>query len=106
LEKETCKAIEENPEYNMTGIDWGGDSSTIVVMAEVPCSSAHGGIMCQVMGYELDVPTGRILQRMTARQFAAAWQRSMAWKFEVPSPPEYCNKPSDRKLPPCAGHDR
>ncbi|MGB9236099.1 MAG: hypothetical protein WCC04_16950 [Terriglobales bacterium] len=113
LDKDTCKAMEstleieaDNPEgYNMTGIDWVRGSSAVVVMAEVPCTGGYGGIMCQVMGYELEVPTGRILKRMTAREFASCWQKSMAWKFEMPDPPEYCDKPSDRKRPGCIKHD-
>lgn len=105
LDKKTCKAMEANPEYNMSGIDWAGGSSDVVVMGEVPCAGSEGGIMCQVLGYELEVPTGRILKKMNARTFAATWQKSMAWKFEVPDPPDYCDKSSDRTLPPCEGHD-
>jgi len=103
LDKKTCTAMESEPEYNMTGIDWVRDSSTVVVMAEVPCTSSYGGIMCQVMGYELEVPTGRILKKMTAQQLRANWQQSMAWKLRVPEPPDYCEE-DDRKLPRCAGH--
>jgi len=29
-----CKTIEDNPEYNMSGISWVNDSSALVVMAE------------------------------------------------------------------------
>ena len=76
-------------EYNMTGIDWASPS-TILVMAEVPCSTSRGGIMCQVMGYELEVPTGRIRRRVDAKQLKLHWQKSMAWNFRVPEPPLYC----------------
>jgi hypothetical protein len=89
LDRETCQAIEREPDNNMSGIDWVADSSAIVVMAEVPCSGGHGGIMCQVQGYELEVPTWRIRKRMAAREFKRQWQPSMAWKFEIPDPPEY-----------------
>lgn len=78
-----------NPEYNMTGIDWI-NASTILVMAEIPCSSSYGGIMCQIMGYELEVPTGRILKRVDAHQLKLQWQKSMAWQFRIPDPPLYC----------------
>jgi hypothetical protein len=104
LDKETCKAMELKPEYNMTGIDWVRGSSAVIVMAEVPCAASYGGIMCQVLGYELEARTGKILKRMTARQFAAHWQRSMAWKFEVPDLPEYCTT-SSAQHPGCAGHN-
>jgi hypothetical protein len=84
-----CRAIEKNPEYNMSAIDWAPNKSAIVVMAEVPCSSDYGGIMCQVLGYELEVPTGKILSRMTATELKKKWQSSMNWKMNIPSPPEY-----------------
>jgi len=78
-----------SPEYNMTGIDWV-NGSVILVMAEIPCSRSYGSIMCQVMGYELQVPTGQVLKRIDARQLKLRWQESMAWKFQIPDPPRYC----------------
>ncbi len=79
-----------NPGYNMVGIDWV-NASTILVMAEVPCDSLFGGIMCQVMGYELEVvPTSRILKRIDAKELKLKWQKSMEWKFRIPDPPQYC----------------
>ncbi len=77
------------PEYNMIGIDWV-NASTILVMGEVPCDSLFGGMMCQVMGYELQVPTGHILKRFDAKELKLNWQKSMAWKFRIPDPPLYC----------------
>jgi len=93
---EDCAQYEKNPaDYiGTSGIDWVGDSSRIVVMAQVPCSSVMGGIMCQVKGYEIEVPSGKILLRMTAREFAKKWQHSMAWKFQIPDPPEYAKQTS------------
>ncbi len=79
----------DNPDYNMIGIDWV-NASTILVMAEIPCDSLFGGIMCQITGYELEVPTGRILQRTHAKQLKLKWQKSMAWSFRIPDPPLYC----------------
>jgi hypothetical protein len=85
-----CASFAEHPEeINVSAIDWTEGSSAIVVMAEMPCSSAFGGIWCQVLGYEIEVSNGRILRRMEAREFARRWQQSMAWKFRVPDPPEY-----------------
>ncbi len=90
---ETCVRIKAdpkyNPEYNVTGIDWAS-ASTVLVMAEVPCSSSYGGIMCQMMGYEIEIPTGRILKRVDAKQLKLHWQESMAWNFRIPEPPLYC----------------
>lgn len=76
----------------IAAIDWIGDSSRMVVMAEVPCSSSVGGIMCQVLGYEIEVPSGKILRRMQPKEFARVWQHSMAWKFHDPGPPEFKTK--------------
>jgi hypothetical protein len=61
--------------------------------------------MCQVMGYELDVPTGAIVRRMSAKDLAKKWQKGMAWKFQDPGPAEYCNAENRRKIPGCIGHD-
>jgi hypothetical protein len=69
-------------------LDWIGDSSRMVVMTEIPCSSRFGGIMCQVLGYEIEVPSGKILRRMEPKDFARRWQHSMGWKFRIPDPPE------------------
>ena len=77
------------PGYNMIGIGWV-NASTILVMAEVPCDTLFGGIACQVMGYELEVPTGRILRRIDAKELKLRWQKRMAWKFRIPEPPQYC----------------
>jgi hypothetical protein len=90
LDKKTCESLEADPRYNMSGLDWVNGSAAIVVLAEIPDSSYYGGIMSQGVGYELEVPTGRILKKMSAREFAVRWQRSMAWKFRVSEPPEYC----------------
>jgi hypothetical protein len=73
----------------MSGVDWVADSSAIVVMAEVPCSGGYGGIMCQVQGYEPEIPTGKIRERMAPRECKKLWQKSMAWNFHIPDPPEY-----------------
>jgi len=85
----TCAATARDPEFNISGVAWVRGSSGIVVMAEVPCSSSYGGIMCQVQGYELNVPEGGIAMRMTARQLKARWQQRMAWHMWIPDPPEY-----------------
>jgi len=85
-----CEEVAAERDYFGTaGIDWIGNSSKMVVMAEVDCSSLMGGIMCAVLGYEIEVPSGRILQRMEPREFARRWQHSMAWKFHIPEPPEF-----------------
>ena len=51
-----------------------------------------GGIPGQALGYEIEIPTGKILDRMGAEEFAERWQHSMAWKFDIPDPPEYSAK--------------
>lgn len=91
-----CKLMKTDQEYyNMSGIDWLEDSSGIVVLSEVPPSSRYGGIMGEVMGYELEVPSGKILRRLGAKEFKMKWQKSMAWNFRVPDPPVYDRGLSD-----------
>jgi hypothetical protein len=87
-----CAEIASDPSFiPSAAVGWSGDSSAIAVMAQVPCTSYMGGIMCQVMGYEVSVPGGTIVRRMEAREFARRWQPSMAWKFSIPDPPEYAS---------------
>ena len=93
LDRTGCMRIEDNPEFNMSGVAWSRESSTINIVAEVPCSSSYGGIMCQVLGYEIQVNTGSILKRLTAKQVAHVWQQSLAWKLRVPDPPVYSTPP-------------
>ena len=45
--------------------------------------------MCQVMGYEVEVPSGKLVHAMTAREFKSRWQHSMAWKFHNPEAPAW-----------------
>lgn len=91
---DNCAQMAADPDsyLGVVGLDWINGSSEIVVMAEVPCSSSMGGIMCQVLGYEIAVPSGKILRRMEPKEFAKRWQHSMAWKFRIPDPPEYKKK--------------
>jgi hypothetical protein len=70
-----CMKIERNPEFNISGLAWIGPSQ-IVVMAEIPCVSAFGGIMCQIQGYVLGLPDGRIIERLPARELKTSWQRT------------------------------
>ncbi len=94
-----CEQLTADPGsfINVSGVDWLPDSSAIVVMAEVMPSSRFGGIMGQVMGYVIEVPSGKILQRMNAQEFAKRWQHSLAFKFEDPGSPEYINETVEEK---------
>jgi hypothetical protein len=91
ISRDQCTQMVADPGsyLGVVGLDWIHGSSEMVVMAEVPCDSLYGGIMCQVLGYEIAVPSGKILRRMEPKEFAKEWQHSMAWKFRVPDPPEY-----------------
>lgn len=84
-----CKQVEKNPQYNMSGLDLVDGSARIIVFAEVIPSSGYGGIMGQVLGYELEVPSGRILMRMTAKETKERWQSQAAWNIHIPDPPVY-----------------
>jgi hypothetical protein len=89
LDRDACQRVATSAEFNVSAIAWTRGSRRLVVFAEVPCSSSYGGIMCQVMGYELDAPTGRILVRMTALEFKRRYQSEMAWPMRIPEKPLY-----------------
>jgi hypothetical protein len=89
IDKADCRRIERSPKFNMSGLIWAGRSSAIVVIAEIPCSSTYGGIMCQVLGYKLATTDGRILQRLSVRELKDKWQEAMAWEMKTPERPKY-----------------
>lgn len=85
-----CALLADEPDdINVNAIAWTRGSSAIVVVAQMPCSSRFGEIWCQVMSYELDVASGKILRRIDARELAAHWRHHMAWHFQIPNPTEY-----------------
>ena len=81
-----CRRDASGEGFNYAAVAWS-NPSTAVVFSEVPCSSSWGGIMCQVEGYEFDIDTGRIVSRMSAREFKERWQANLAWKLNIPDPP-------------------
>jgi len=83
-----CRKSSNGSDFNYATVAWSA-SATAVIMAEVPCDSLWGGIMCQVEAYELDIGTGRIVARIDAREFKKKWQPSLAWNFRIPDPPEW-----------------
>jgi len=85
-----CEFLLAHPEtVNVVALDWTADSKGIVVMAEIPCYPRYGGIMCAILGYELDAAGGTILRRMQPQELAERWKGSIAWEFKVPDPPEF-----------------
>jgi hypothetical protein len=84
-----CISEARDPQWNMSGVGWSSDSKSIFVFGEVPCSSSHGGIMCQVRGYRVDAANGTILKRVSARQVKAQWAGMMGWQMHIPDPPVY-----------------
>jgi hypothetical protein len=95
----TCRRIERDPAFNMSGLAWVGGSSEVAVMAEVPCSSSYGGIMCQVLGYELSATDGHILKRLSATELKHQWQNRMAFDMKIPDPPKYKAPARKSQLP-------
>lgn len=89
IDPTTCRKIEQHPDYNMTAITWTKDSSALVVLAQVPCTSNYGGISCQSMGYEVEVPSGKILKRIPPPEFKKDYQKFMEQKYDVPIPAQY-----------------
>jgi hypothetical protein len=86
VEESVCRDEKNGEQFNYATIAWA-DATTAVIMAEIPCSSSQGGMMCQVEGYEIDVLSGRILRRMTARELKKRWQSKLAWNLRVPDAP-------------------
>lgn len=89
LDQSTCRKIEARPEYNMTAITWLDDSAAIVILAQVPCTSNYGGISCQSMGYEVEVPSGKIRKQLPPAEFKKQYQKFLEQKYEIPIPPQY-----------------
>jgi hypothetical protein len=96
LDDEQLRAIDVTPlaEQDMVqtfppAIIWSDNSSALVVLAQVPCTSNYGGISCQSMGYEVEVPSGKILKRLQPAEFKKTYQKFMEQKYDVPIPPQY-----------------
>jgi len=89
MDESVCRPLEVAPEYNMSAIAWRGGSARVVAIAEIPCGSYYGGIMCQVMGYEVDATTGGVLRRMNAEELKRRYQAQMAWDLRIPARPQY-----------------
>lgn len=89
IDPAACRKIETHPEFNMTAITWSGKSSSLIVLAQVPCTSDFGGISCQSMGYEVEVPSGKILRRIPPPEFKKNYQKFMEQPYEVPIPAQY-----------------
>jgi len=89
LDERECHRMENHPDYNMSAVAWVPEKSAIIVMAQIPCSSSYGGIMCQLLGYEIQVPSGKILQRLTAKELKEKWQHDIGWRMSIPDPPDY-----------------
>jgi hypothetical protein len=85
-DEKICRNEQNGDQFNYATIAWA-DATTAVIMGEVPCSSSQGGMMCQVEGYEIDVRSGRILRRMTARELKRRWQSKLAWNLRIPDGP-------------------
>jgi hypothetical protein len=70
---ENCAEVgDANPDFAYTvAIGWSGGSSRLVVIAQLPCNGSLSGIGCQMLGYEVDVRTGKIVERLQPKQFLA-----------------------------------
>lgn len=91
-----CEKEASGEDFNYATVAWSGPA-TAVIMAEVPCDSLWGGIMCEVNAYELDINTGHIVTRMNAQEFKSKWQPVLAWKFRIPDLPEWAPPPESSK---------
>ena len=69
----TTKLAKDLSWINVAAIRWLGDSSKLLVVAQMPCSLAYGTNQCTFEGYEVEVPTGKILERYGKEAFAKRW---------------------------------
>ena len=97
-DKEICHAEQNGDQFNYASIAWA-DATTAVIMGEIPCDSIEGGMMCQVEGYEIDVRSGRILRRMTARELNRHWQSELAFNLRIPDRPYLKSKTPNAAVP-------
>jgi hypothetical protein len=70
---------------NVAAIKWLGDSNKLLVVAQMPCSPAYGKNQCAHEGYEVEVPTGKILASYGKQIFQQRWGRYCGkWMEKVP----------------------
>lgn len=58
---------------NVAALHWLGDSTKLLVIAQMPCSPAYGKNQCKYEGYAVEVPTGKILAHYTKDAFVRKW---------------------------------
>jgi hypothetical protein len=56
---------------NVAGMKWMDGSNTLLVVGDVPPSSGYGANMAKWLGYEIEIPSGKILRRYSRTSFAA-----------------------------------
>ena len=58
---------------NVAGMKWLKGSTELLVVGNVPDSSGYGANMTEWMGYRIEIPSGKILERYTANEFRKKW---------------------------------
>lgn len=77
-----CPINRDGKDYNYLTVGWAAPH-TVALMGEVGESSSFGRNMAKVNGYEVDVPSGRIVRVLKPKAFKERWQSHMGWAFNV-----------------------
>ncbi|MFZ0394819.1 MAG: hypothetical protein WCF17_20160 [Terracidiphilus sp.] len=83
-----CDPDQDEDGLNFAAVAWS-DSHTLALMSEVPCDTMWGGIMCLAMGYDVDLPSGRIVGTTTPKAFMTRWKQSIPPSFRIPDSPDW-----------------
>ncbi len=72
--KEEERVMLQNHDWvNVAGMKWMSTSNSLLVVGNVPDSSRYGANMTKWWGYEIEVPSGKILRRYSRREFRSRW---------------------------------
>ncbi|MBV8115272.1 MAG: hypothetical protein JO300_11050 [Silvibacterium sp.] len=72
-EEEKKAMVQDHDWVNVAGMKWMGGSDRLLVVGNVPDSSRYGANMGKWLGYEIEVPSGKILKRYSRREFRSRW---------------------------------
>lgn len=83
-----CDPDQDEDGLNFAAVAWV-DAHTLALMSEVPCDTIWGGIMCLAMGYDVDLPSGKVVGTMTPKAFMTRWKQSIPPSFRIPDSPDW-----------------
>ena len=65
--------LQDHDWVNVAGMKWMGASNRLLVVGNVPDSSRYGANMIKWLGYEIEIPSGKILRRYSRAEFRSKW---------------------------------